>query len=144
MKLDVKKRIVSRVKVHPITACWEWRGARMDGYGVISLGRKALRVHRVAYKLWIGAITQAKPVICHRCDNRACCNPWHLFPGTVADNNLDCNAKGRHPNSVRKLNHEQVKEIRDSTLPLEHFVNKYGLTSNSIWKIRNRVSYRDV
>ena len=38
-----------------------------------------------------------KAHILHRCDNRKCCNPQHLFWGTASDNVRDCILKGRRP-----------------------------------------------
>ena len=31
----------------------------------------------------------------HKCDNPICCNPNHLEPGSIKDNNIDCNEKDR-------------------------------------------------
>ena len=54
--------------------------------------------------------------VLHRCDNRRCVRPDHLFLGTQQDNNADCKAKGRNARGesrgFNKLNNEQVYAIR--------------------------------
>ena len=88
--------------------CWEWTGAiSTSGYGHIGLDGKARRGHRVAWQLTNGGIPDGL-CCCHHCDNRKCCNPNHLFLGTVADNNRDCEEKGRG-NHPRGENHGRAK-----------------------------------
>jgi hypothetical protein len=54
----------------------------------------ALKVHRFSYEYFVGPIPAGK-LICHTCDERWCCNPKHLFPGSQADNMQDMVRKGR-------------------------------------------------
>jgi len=89
------ERFWSKVDRRDENSCWEWtRGKVKEGYGRFKLNGKQVSAHRLAYSLTYGEAPSGL-YVCHRCDNRSCCNPSHLFLGTNQDNQLDCVAKGR-------------------------------------------------
>jgi hypothetical protein len=63
--------------------CWEWTGAKINGYGSIGLSNPTRHrlVHRWVWETLVGPIRQGLELD-HRCRNHACCNPDHLEPVT--------------------------------------------------------------
>ncbi len=82
-------------KVNKKGKCWVFRGPpNPKGYGSFRYGSTGWRAHRLAWHLAKGPIPEGL-LVCHTCDVRICCNPDHLFLGTVHDNNRDKAEKGR-------------------------------------------------
>jgi len=144
-------RFLKKVNNDDQRSCWPWKGRKCkDGYGRFGYKSKSFFAHRVAYGLFNDGAQP--PVVMHKCDNPACCNPDHLVAGTQQDNMADKVAKGRQAkgssNGRSKLNEEQVRSIRvhcmfDLTRPSE-LGKKYGVTRWVIRDIQNRKTWKHV
>jgi hypothetical protein len=56
--------------------------------------------------------------VLHKCDNRKCCNPAHLFLGTPKDNMVDMAQKGRYVGAFGTKHSESSKMLRASDVKM--------------------------
>ena len=117
-----------RAKLKEISSgCIEWRGGKTKtGYGVIGAPKtgKNMMTHRVAWEFENGPIPDGMCVL-HKCDNPSCCNPDHLFLGTLKENSGDMVRKQRFPvpRNGTRVPDEMVLEaisLRKSGMKLRH------------------------
>lgn len=150
------RRILDRAR-RSSRGCLEWTGAdNGNGYGTMKsrrLGRSAY-VHRLMIEAISGPLVEGA-YCCHRCDNRRCVEPDHLFAGSPLDNVADMLAKGRGSPPPRtdwparmqatrhhwqKLRLEDIPEIR-KRISLGHTLDSigrdFGVSGKTISKIKN-------
>lgn len=95
------KTFYNKIKKDTATGCWIWQAAKYpNGYGLYSYKKTLTGAHRASYRIHIGEIPD-KMSVCHKCDNKACVNPDHLFVGTHLDNMQDMVSKGRSRRGIQ-------------------------------------------
>lgn len=144
-------RFYPKIKTGLPDECWEWQGGRRPRrYGNWSVRRDKrtvqLAAHRVAF--FLASSTDPHPLlVCHTCDNPPCCNPAHLFLGTVQDNSDDMKRKNRHhsPRGSKcgsaKLTEAQILEIKeifatlDPPMTRQEAMRHYGIGPSHLNRI---------
>ena len=137
-------------------ACWPWtKCCDTGGYGrIMWVEMRPATASRLAYELTNGVTLAPNVDVCHTCDNPPCCNPAHLFAGTVMDNVRDMIRKGRnligerHQNA--RLTDEKVREIRRLCVPgdpqfgIAPLGRRFGVCERTIRVIVNGEGWRHV
>lgn len=156
-KRDLRDRFLEKFVCGGVDDCWEWKAfIHPSGYGMINSGvdrgRKMLLAHRVSWEVFNGDIPLGM-LVCHKCDNRICVNPSHLFLGTFQENidDRDKKNRGRIPDNsgenhgMSKLKTSDVLFIRSVThsrKAAREISKKLGVSSGTIWGVWTRRSWK--
>jgi hypothetical protein len=148
-------RLMARIEPDLNGGCWLWSGC-IDhfGYGMIRIDGKTVKAHRLSWELRHGPIPITSgyhgTCVLHKCDVPACCNPDHLFLGSMGDNTRDRNAKGRadnrrgalNPNA--KLTDDRVAEIRSlrGIVTQRDLACRFGVSVSNISMIQTGCAWR--
>jgi len=137
----------------PNSGCWFWMNAiSWNGYGVVNVGRRTTRAHRLSYEVSRSVHLPSSVDVCHTCDIRCCVNPDHLFEGTRTDNMRDCANKGRikipglmgEQLTQSVLTEAQVLTIRSSVKSQRALAREYGVDKGTIACIVHRKTWRHI
>lgn len=93
MDAALEMRFWSKVEIRGPNQCWPWKGGMNGSYGCFKVSYESQQAHRVAFEIF----HDKKPTnwVLHKCDNKLCVNPLHLYEGTGKDNARDRAIRGR-------------------------------------------------
>lgn len=146
-KADEITRFWSKVDIRGADQCWLWKAGifKPYGYGAFYFDGKNTHASRFAFMATNGPIPDEMTCVCHKCDNPLCCNPNHLFLGTMDDNVKDCVKKGRNDcprgetHALAVLTWDKVKEIRQRYIPWVvsqyQLAKEYGVSRSQIERV---------
>lgn len=148
----IEEKFWKKVKRQNADDCWEWQSALdKDGYGNFFFRKQKVRAHRYSYALHHHAIV-AKQYVLHKCDNRKCVNPNHLFLGNAKSNYDDAKEKARNTrgslSGLAKLDEDKVAYVLTSHS--QHFksqqqlADELGVTRQAIGYILRGATWKHV
>ncbi len=152
---DIAIRFWSKVQKGGPKECWKWTASvgKQHGYGQFKVGPRMVTAHRVAFFLGTGKQPASKHVL-HKCDNKLCCNPRHLFLGTNRDNIDDFLMKGfgyrlghsqaGERNGNARLSAKDVQAIRRSQRTQQTLALMYGITQSMVSRIKLCLAWKEV
>lgn len=151
---NVWEYYVQSVDIKTPDKCWEWRKSlASSGYGNWYWHKKAGGAHRESFKLFYDL--DPKLYVLHKCGNRRCCNPDHLYAGTQKQNVLDTKRHGKYAPppykkgeevGTSKLTENQVykikKDLRDNKKSLKELAKQYNVTVQCICLIKKEKNWK--
>lgn len=121
--------------------CWPWTGRvnEKDGRPYMRLNGKSTLAYHITYEL-VRGVPVGTAYLLHSCDNKICCNPHHLHPGTHQENMDEMKERERH--GIPKTVLRTIKKLLEEGRTHESIAELYGLDRSTVSKIAQGRSHR--
>ena len=127
--------------------CSNWSHGTSHGYGEVILDGKSMTAHRAVWLLTKGPIPEGM-LVCHRCNNKLCINPDHLYLGTIAQNTIDAGKDGllkRNSGSFKGKYYEGevwlMRKLKVAGITYAKIGKMFKTNRSTIWCILNNKGY---
>ncbi|EKU98059.1 hypothetical protein Lepto7375DRAFT_7318 [Leptolyngbya sp. PCC 7375] len=116
--------------------CWLWlKGKDRAGYGQSRRDGRRWMAHRLAYKIsYKNFIDDSKLPVCHRCDNPSCVNPYHLFQGTLSENQLDSSLNASPQKTLTTKDLEIMLRLKENGVKVHQIAKAWEISPNQVSK----------
>lgn len=118
--------------------CLEWTGKIHQGYGLIYAFKSMWSIHRVSYILKHGSIPEGL-YVCHKCNNKKCFNPFHIYAGTAKENYNDMRNQPNYRDifikaskTRKKNNEEKMSKYQAEFLSVEDVADIFEVHPHTI------------
>lgn len=151
---EAERRFWSNIDRRGPQECWPWLAGTTCGYGQIRFRKEKLGAHVLSYRLAHGPVPSGRMVL-HRCGNRICCNPNHLYAGTYAQNTNDAVRHGTHKCGFGLGDQHNSARLRAVHIPLireaiqrgesqRAIGRKFGVTQQTIGAVARGYTWKHV
>lgn len=116
--------------------CWEWTASchKTSRYGRFKFQGLYRQAHRVSWEIANDQIPDGLFVL-HKCDNRKCVNPSHLFLGTHQDNMDDMVAKKRNQKNTFRIVADYTRLTEADVIAMERLCKAWRKAQNETLSI---------
>jgi uncharacterized protein (DUF433 family) len=153
LSFEQQERFWNRIDIKSINECWEWKAyIKKDGYGTIGIGKKDYASHRISYYLTYNKDPNGMYVM-HKCNNKKCCNPFHLELGTCSTNAKDAHRDGLCKTSYCEdhystyITNKECLEIVDMIkggIACNKIAKQYNIKNNVVYSIKHGRSWNTI
>lgn len=140
--------VLARIKKME-SGCWEWQQSKYNGYGRLVRDGRSWPAHAYSYTAFVGPIPDGMQIN-HKCHNRVCVNPEHIYAGTQKQNVKDMNDAGRR-NQARgsrdgnsKITEEIAKEIFNHEGIARLAAEKFGVSISLVYAIKKKQIWQHI
>lgn len=106
-------------------SCWTFKSYNHGGYHAFTAGGIRHLAHRWYWQQLNNRVLTPKELVLHKCDNKKCVNPKHLYVGSTRDNAIDA-IKRLKPTRYCGVQHCKAKLTVAKVLKLRKLYGKYN------------------